>query len=166
MDEKAGALRFYCEIGGMRGSGYQQDFRRMLEMPSFSPSPITNLLKKGYVHMRIAIPTTGNCLNPHFGHCEKFAIFDVDPKTKMVIATTEELAPEHQPGLLPVWLKERGVTVVIAGGMGARALSLFQEASIEVITGAPAESVATLVRKYLDGLLVSVEHLCEHVCNH
>jgi predicted Fe-Mo cluster-binding NifX family protein len=138
----------------------------MLEMPSFSPSPITNLLKKGYVHMRIAIPTTGNCLNPHFGHCEKFAIFDVDPKTKMVIATTEELAPEHQPGLLPVWLKERGVTVVIAGGMGARALSLFQEASIEVITGAPAESVATLVRKYLDGLLVSVEHLCEHVCNH
>jgi predicted Fe-Mo cluster-binding NifX family protein len=150
----------------MRGSGYQQDFRRMLEMPSFSPSPITNLLKKGYVHMRIAIPTTGNCLNPHFGHCEKFAIFDVDPKTKMVIATTEELAPEHQPGLLPVWLKERGVTVVIAGGMGARALSLFQEASIEVITGAPAESVATLVRKYLDGLLVSVEHLCEHVCNH
>jgi predicted Fe-Mo cluster-binding NifX family protein len=67
---------------------------------------------------------------------------------------------------LPVWLKERGVTVVIAGGMGARALSLFQEASIEVITGAPTESVSTLVRKYLDGSLVSVEHLCEHVCTH
>lgn len=116
--------------------------------------------------MRIAISVTGDCLNPHFGHCEKFAIVDVDPKTKEVIATTEALAPEHQPGLLPVWLKERGVTHVIAGGMGARALSLFQEASIEVITGAPAESVAILVHKYLDGTLVSVEHLCEHVCNH
>ena len=138
----------------------------MLEMPSSSPSPITDLLKKGNVHMRIAIPTTGDCLNPHFGHCEKFALVDVDPKTKEVTATTELVAPEHQPGLLPVWLKERGVTVVIAGGMGARALSLFQEASIEVITGAPAESVATLVRKYLDGTLVSVEHLCEHVCSH
>jgi predicted Fe-Mo cluster-binding NifX family protein len=138
----------------------------MLEIPLSSPSPITDLLKKGNVHMRIAIPTTGDCLNPHFGHCEKFALVDVDPKTKEVTATTELVAPEHQPGLLPVWLKERGVTVVIAGGMGARALSLFQEASIEVITGAPAESVATLVRKYLDGSLVSVEHLCEHVCSH
>jgi predicted Fe-Mo cluster-binding NifX family protein len=138
----------------------------MLEIPLSSPSPITDLLKKGNVHMRIAIPTTKDCQNPHFGHCEKFALVDVDPKTKEVTATTEVVAPEHQPGLLPVRLKERGVTVVIAGGMGARALSLFQEASIEVITGTPAESVATLVRKYMDGSLVSVEHLCEHVCAH
>jgi predicted Fe-Mo cluster-binding NifX family protein len=116
--------------------------------------------------MKIAIPVTGDTLNPHFGHCEKFAIVEVDPNTKGITATTELLAPEHQPGLLPPWLKERGVTVVIAGGMGARALSLFQQASIEVITGAPAESVAALVRKYLEGSLVSVEHLCEHVCNH
>ena len=116
--------------------------------------------------MKIAIPTTGDTLNPHFGHCEKFALVDVDPETKKVTATTEVVAPEHQPGLLPVWLKERKVTVVIAGGMGARALSLFKDASIEVITGAPAESVTTLVRKYLDGSLVSVERLCEHVCNH
>lgn len=116
--------------------------------------------------MRIAIPTAADCLNPHFGHCEKFVFFDVDPKTKEVIATTEAPAPEHQPGLLPVWLKEREVTVVIAGGMGARALSLFQDASIEVVTGAPTESATTLVRKYLDGSLVSVEHLCEHTCSH
>jgi predicted Fe-Mo cluster-binding NifX family protein len=52
--------------------------------------------------MRIAIPIAEDRLNPHFGHCEKFAIIDVDPKTKEVIATTEEVAPEHQPGLLPV----------------------------------------------------------------
>jgi predicted Fe-Mo cluster-binding NifX family protein len=116
--------------------------------------------------MKIAIPVAGDTLNPHFGHCEKFAFVEVDSKTREVIATTEIAAPEHQPGLLPRWLKERGVTVVIAGGMGARALALFQEASIEVITGAPAESVATLVGKYLDGSLVSVEHLCEHVCSH
>lgn len=116
--------------------------------------------------MKIAIPVTGDCLNPHFGHCEKFALVDVAPNTKEVTCTTEVAAPEHQPGLLPVWLKERGVTHVIAGGMGARALSLFQEASIEVVTGAPAESVATLVRKYLDGSLVSVERICEHVCSH
>jgi predicted Fe-Mo cluster-binding NifX family protein len=106
--------------------------------------------------MRVAIPITGDRLNPHFGHCEKFAITDVDPKTKEVIAITEALAPEHQPGLLPVWLKERGVTQVIAGGMGARARSLLSEASIEVITGAPVESPAVLVRNYLNGTAAQI----------
>ena len=116
--------------------------------------------------MRIAIPISGNCLEQHFGHCEKFAMVDVAPGTKEVSTVTEITAPEHQPGLLPPWLKEHGVTLVIAGGMGTRARSLLQEASIEVITGAPSENVDTLVRRYLDGALTSIEHTCDHVCSH
>jgi predicted Fe-Mo cluster-binding NifX family protein len=54
-----------------------------------------------------------------------------------VTATKETPAPEHQSGLLPPWLKERGVTHVIAGNMGAQARSLFYAASVEVLTGAP-----------------------------
>jgi predicted Fe-Mo cluster-binding NifX family protein len=151
----------------LRGSGFQPGCREeLLETLLSSPDSITDLLKKGNVHMRIAIPTTGDCLNPHFGHCEKFVIIDVDPKTREVIATTEALAPEHQPGLLPVWLKERGVTHVIAGGMGAHARSLLSDASIEVITGASVESPAVLVRNYLNGTLVSVDQPCDHVCSH
>ena len=77
----------------------------------------------------------------HFGHCEKFALVDVDPVTKQITASSEVAAPEHQPGLLPPWLKERGVNLVIAGGMGARAQTLFQsEPAVDVLTGAPAES--------------------------
>jgi predicted Fe-Mo cluster-binding NifX family protein len=41
-----------------------------------------------------------------------------------------EKAPEHQPGLLPLWLKERGVNVVIAGGIGSRAMDLLTAASV------------------------------------
>ncbi len=116
--------------------------------------------------MRIAIPISGDCLEQHFGHCEKFAMVEVVPGTKEVSAVAEIAAPEHQPGLLPPWLKGQGVTLVIAGGMGARALSLLQEASIEVITGAPSENAVTLVRRYLDGALASVDCTCGHVCNH
>ncbi len=112
--------------------------------------------------MRFAIPTTGTCLEQHFGHCEKFVFIDVDAGTKQVAATTEATAPEHQPGLLPPWLKERGVTHVIAGNMGARARSLFQEVSIEVLTGAPVESAAVLVSQYLNGTLVTSENTCDH----
>jgi predicted Fe-Mo cluster-binding NifX family protein len=101
-------------------------------------------------------------LAQHFGHCAKFALVDVDPVAKTVTASTEIEAPEHQPGLLPPWLKERGVNLIIAGGMGARAYMLFQAASIEVLTGAPAEAVETLVRQYLDGTLVTGANACDH----
>jgi predicted Fe-Mo cluster-binding NifX family protein len=112
--------------------------------------------------MRIAIPMADGVLAQHFGHCEKFALIDVDPAGKEITQSTEIAAPEHQPGLLPPWLKERGVVLVIAGGMGSHAYSLFQGASIEVLTGAPAESPTALVRKYLDGKLVTGANACDH----
>ena len=112
--------------------------------------------------MRIAIPMAEGRLAQHFGHCAKFAIVDVDTVSKQITASTEVEAPEHQPGLLPPWLKERGVNLIIAGGMGSRAHSLFQAASIDVLTGAPAESAATLVRQYLDGKLLTGDNACDH----
>jgi len=118
--------------------------------------------RKENTHMRIAIPLTDGRLAQHFGHCEKFALVDVDPATKEITATSEAEAPEHQPGLLPPWLKERGADLIIAGGMGSRAHSLFQAASIEVLTGAPAESADTIVRQYLDGNLITGENACDH----
>jgi predicted Fe-Mo cluster-binding NifX family protein len=112
--------------------------------------------------MRIAIPMTDGLLAQHFGHCEKFALVDVDLATKEITASTEVEAPEHQPGLLPPWLKERGVDLVIAGGMGSRAHTLFQAASIEVLTGAPAAPAAAIVRQYLEGKLVTGGNACDH----
>jgi len=112
--------------------------------------------------MRIAIPIANGVLAQHFGHCEKFALMDVDPATKQITASTEVDAPDHQPGLLPPWLKERGVNLIIAGGMGSRAHSLFQAASIQVVTGAAAGNVSDIVRQYLDGTLVTGENACDH----
>jgi predicted Fe-Mo cluster-binding NifX family protein len=112
--------------------------------------------------MRIAIPLAGGHLAQHFGHCQKFALVDVDPVTRQITASSEVEAPDHQPGLLPPWLKERGVSLVIAGGMGSRAHSLFQAAGIEVLTGAPEESPDILVKQYLDGGLVTGQNACDH----
>lgn len=112
--------------------------------------------------MRIAIPVTGDQLEQHFGHCEKFALFDFDQETKKLVASGETPAPEHQPGLLPPWLKERGVTHVIAGNMGNRARTLLQDASVEVVIGAPVETAEVLVQQYLNGTLVTTEPTCDH----
>jgi predicted Fe-Mo cluster-binding NifX family protein len=59
-------------------------------------------------------------------------------------------------------LGELGVNLIIAGGMGQRALSLFTEQGIRVITGAPNLAPDTLVKQYLAGNLVTGPNVCDH----
>jgi len=112
--------------------------------------------------MKIAIPTTVGRLTIHFGHCEEFMLIDVDEKSKTIIKEKNVKAPPHQPGLLPPWLKEQGVDLVIAGGMGQRARSLFIEQGIDVVVGAPAEVPKKIVIDYLEGKLITGENVCDH----
>ena len=112
--------------------------------------------------MKIAIPLAAGKLAMHFGHCEHFALVDVDPLTKKILKQEEIAAPPHEPGLLPPWLAERGAKIVIAGGMGQRALGLFAEQGIEVIVGAPAEAPEKLVKDYFANTLTSGANICDH----
>lgn len=112
--------------------------------------------------MKIAIPLAGGKLAMHFGHCERFALVDVDPAEKKILGREDIDAPPHQPGLLPPWLAERGATMIIAGGMGQRAQSLFTENGIQVIVGAPSETPERLVGDYLAGTLQAGENACDH----
>lgn len=112
--------------------------------------------------MKIAIPTVNGRLNMHFGHCAAFTLLDIDPATKTITATAEIDAPPHEPGLLPPWLAERGVNMIIAGGMGQRAQSLFLAQNIEVIVGAPAETPEELVAAYMNGSLETGTNACDH----
>jgi predicted Fe-Mo cluster-binding NifX family protein len=111
--------------------------------------------------MRIAIPITNGRLSSHFGHCERIALFDVD--ASHAIERSEELtAPPYVPGQLPRWLQDRGVTVVLARGMGSRAQELFMEYGVEMVLGVPDDAPALVVRRYLEGTLPSGESVCEH----
>ena len=112
--------------------------------------------------MRIVIPVANGRLTMHFGHCEAFAVIDVDPQTKAILKQETLAAPEHQPGLLPRWLAERGAQVIIAGGMGQRAQVLFAESGIKVVVGAPAEAPEALVPAYLEGTLKTGDKACDH----
>jgi ATP-binding protein involved in chromosome partitioning len=112
--------------------------------------------------MRIAIPLTNGLMAQHFGHCEHFAFIDVDTTTKKIMGSFQEAAPEHEPGLLPRWLREHEVTVVIAGGMGPRAQTLFAQAGVEVVTGAEGREPEAIARDYLNGALVTGPSTCNH----
>ncbi|MFH1844534.1 MAG: NifB/NifX family molybdenum-iron cluster-binding protein [bacterium] len=112
--------------------------------------------------MRIAIPMAAGKLAAHFGHCEQFALLDVDPEAKTIISTSAVDAPPHEPGLLPGWLSERGANVIIAGGMGQRVQQLFAAQDIQVVIGVSAATPETVVQAYLDGSLQSGPNLCDH----
>jgi predicted Fe-Mo cluster-binding NifX family protein len=112
--------------------------------------------------MKIAIPLADGRLTPHFGHCSSFALIDVDPAEKKILRREDVAAPPHQPGLFPPWLAERGVNLVLVGGMGPRAQDLFRQHGIQVVVGAPVEVPEKLAADYLAGTLHAGENICDH----
>ena len=112
--------------------------------------------------MKIAIPMAGGRLSMHFGHCENFAVVEIDAASKSIVGTTYPPSPPHEPGVLPRWLREQGADVIIAAGMGQRAQGLFSQNGIKVIVGAPAESPENLVSAYLAGTLEVGQNVCDH----
>ncbi len=110
--------------------------------------------------MKFAIPLAEGKLTAHFGHCQEFALVEVDGNE---IKKKETLVPPpHEPGVLPKWLHELGANVIIAGGMGARALDLFAQNDINVIVGASMLAPEELVKQYLDNTLQTGSNVCDH----
>ena len=109
---------------------------------------------------RIAIPLENGILCQHFGHCQQFAILDIENNS--VSDETLVTPPPHEPGLLPGWIAEKGVTDVIAGGMGQRAINLFNQHKINVFVGAPIKSPKELAQDLLDNTLIAGANYCDH----
>jgi ATP-binding protein involved in chromosome partitioning len=107
-----------------------------------------------------AVPLAGGVLCNHFGHCEQFAVLQV--QDGQIGSPELHTPPPHEPGVLPRWLGELGVNLIFAGGMGQRALSLFTEQGIRVITGAPNREPVDLVESYLAGGLITGPNVCDH----
>lgn len=109
---------------------------------------------------RIAIPLENGILCSHFGHCQQFSIIEAESST--ISNETLLTPPPHEPGLLPAWLAEKGVTDVIAGGMGQRAIDIFNHQKINVYVGAPVKSPKELANDLLNNTLSAGANYCDH----
>lgn len=110
--------------------------------------------------MKFAVPLAEGKLAAHFGHCQEFALIEVENNS--ILNKEILIPPPHEPGVLPKWLHEQGANIVIAGGMGARAIGLFSENNIKVLTGAPVLPPEELVTQYLQNTLTTGQNLCDH----
>jgi len=109
--------------------------------------------------MKIAVATEGIRVAEHFGHCTEYTIAEIENSkltSKVVIPN-----PGHQPGFLPPYLAGLGVSWVIAGGMGARAQSLFSEVGIMTMVGVTG-LVDRAIDDFIGNSLVGGESLCDH----
>ncbi|NLZ38591.1 MAG: dinitrogenase iron-molybdenum cofactor [Firmicutes bacterium] len=107
--------------------------------------------------IKIAVASDNDMVTEHFGHCPNFNIFDVEDNR---IVKSESIPnPGHRPGFLPNYLNDMEVKVIISGGMGARAINIFNEKGIEVIVGASGNAKAA-VEAYLKGSLKSTDSVC------
>ena len=107
-----------------------------------------------------AIPLENGVLCGHFGHCQAFAIVEVN--NNEISNITEVVPPRHVPGLYPRWIAQFGVTDVIAGGMGEKAINLFNEQQINAFVGAPIATARRLVVDFLSNKLKLSANYCIH----
>jgi len=112
--------------------------------------------------MKLAIPLSAGRLSMHFGHCDEFAIIEVDMQDKKIVDKVTLQPPAHEPGVLPQWLGQQGANLIIASGMGQRAQQLFNANGIDVIVGAPSEAPEVLAEAYLNGTLQTGQNICDH----
>ena len=109
--------------------------------------------------MRIAVAANDNqglegAISAHFGRCPYYFLADV---AKGKIGVTKVVgnpfySSHGNSGEVPNFIHSQGVNVMIAGGMGPKAINFFQELEIEVVTGARGR-VGEAISSYLGGRL-------------
>jgi len=107
--------------------------------------------------MLIAIPSDApggldSTISEHFGHCGAFTIVEVEDGEIGDVAIVENGGHEQGGCMAPVQLlKEKGVEILLAGGMGQRPLAGFQQVGITVHFKGDAQSVGDAVNLFIDG---------------
>lgn len=110
--------------------------------------------------MKIALPTSGNFVDDHFGHCEMFTVFSIDENNDVV---GSEIVPAAEgcgckSGIATV-LKEKGVKVMLAGNMGEGAVNVLGNNGIKVVRGCHGE-LRSVLTAWLGGEVTDSGHGC------
>jgi predicted Fe-Mo cluster-binding NifX family protein len=117
--------------------------------------------------MKYAIPVHLGKLSPHFGMSTEFMLIEANGSgivSKEIISTEA-----HNCGGLPRLLGDRGVKVVLAGGMGMSPRLAFERSGIEVVLGVTEADPEKAVLAHLNHTLVSGQNACDHgdvACEH
>lgn len=119
--------------------------------------------------MKIALPSRGNQVDSHFGHCEYFTVFTVDTTTKEITDSQVVSSPAGCgcKSNIAGTLAEMGVKLMLAGNMGEGAVRVLNNSGIDVLRGCSGD-VKAVALSWLQGTLVDSGDSChehEHGCH-
>jgi len=109
--------------------------------------------------MKLAIAADGNNVSEHFGQCEGYMLFTIEDGKVTDRHAIE--SPGHAPGVLPALLSDLGAEVVIAGGMGPKAVDLFCQHGIVVYVGVSGD-LDDVAEQFIRGELQAGSNVCHH----
>lgn len=89
--------------------------------------------------MKISVPSNGqggldDMVGQHFGQVPNYTVYDTDSKEVMVVPNTSE--HNGGVGLPPELMSKEGVHVMLCGGLGKKAVDMFERFEIDVFVGA------------------------------
>lgn len=116
--------------------------------------------------MKIALPTKGNIIDDHFGHCESFTVFTINDNDEI---ESKEIIPSAngcgcKSGISAV-LKEKSVEIMLAGNMGEGAKNVLENHDIAVYRGCSGDATE-VTRAFLRGELNDSGESCAHHHDH
>ncbi len=116
--------------------------------------------------MRIAIPSADDRgleseVSQHFGRSRYYTFVDVEDGEIKGVEVIELNTEGHGPRDLPKFVKQHGGDMVVAYGMGNRAVDFFNQMGIQVITGAYGK-ISDVIQALLSRNLLVDENWKEH----
>jgi predicted Fe-Mo cluster-binding NifX family protein len=98
----------------------------------------------------------------HFGRCPYYVFVDVkDNKVNNVETKENRFLNRHESGVVPQFVAREKANVIIAGGMGPRAIDWFEKLRVKPITTIP-KKIKDVLQDYLKGKLQGAESCDDH----
>ncbi len=114
--------------------------------------------------MRIAVPFEDGNIFQHFGHAERFKLYDVENSAIISAQIVDSNGSGH--GLLAGFLKQAGVDALICGGIGMGAQTALAEAGIRLCAGVQGSADAAAKALAEGALEYDPDARCDHHGHH
>lgn len=114
---------------------------------------------------KIAIPTNGELLDPHFGRAAGFTVFEIEGNQARKVDILSSTGLQHQHEGLANMFKRNGVEVLVCGGIGGGMINGLNAVGLEVVSGASG-NVDDVANLYAQGKIVSTGSVCQHDHGH
>lgn len=117
--------------------------------------------------MKIAVPVNqSGRIDDHFGHCEFYGVFTLSEKGEIEdMQTIPSLQGCGCKSNIATVLAEKGVKVMLAGGIGGGAINVLNNSGIEVVRGCSGDAAET-VKLYASGKIKDSGEICQHHEHH